>query len=130
MGAMACGSTRSGAAIRRRDPEYLATREDEVIDGRIGALQTMLTQASVFQRRGPRAVVGVGSVVSVDETNGAAGARYRLVRSHEARAYGDVSISAPVGPALPERGTGETVTLSLPDGLTRRMRIASVAPPT
>jgi transcription elongation factor GreA len=111
--------------------EYLATREDEaIIDARIAALQTMLAQASVVQHRGPRGVVGIGSVVSVDETNRAAGARYRLVGSHEAQAPGDVSISSPVGQALVGRRAGDTVTVSLPDGRTRRLRIASVAPPT
>jgi transcription elongation factor GreA len=111
--------------------EYLATREDEaIIDARIAALQTMLTQASVVQHSAPRGVVGIGSVISVDETNTAAGARYRLVGSHEAQAPGEVSISSPVGQALLGRRAGETVPVSLPNGRTRRLRIASVAPPT
>jgi transcription elongation factor GreA len=111
--------------------EYLATREDEaIIDARIAALEAMLAQASVVQHRGHPGVVGIGSLVSVDETDSGAGARYRLVGSHEAQARGDVSISSPVGQALVGRRAGETATVSLPDGRTRRLRIASVAPPT
>jgi transcription elongation factor GreA len=111
--------------------EYLATREDEaIIDARIAALQAVLAQASVVQHRGPRGVVGIGSVVSVDETSNGAGARYRLVGSHEVAAPGDVSITSPVGQALLGRRAGDTVTVSLPDGRARRLRIASVAPPT
>ena len=75
-------------------------------------------------------VVGIGSVVTVDETDNGAGARYRLVGSHEAQEPGDVSISSPVGQALLGRRASETVTVSLPDGRTRRLRIVSVAPPT
>ena len=111
--------------------EYLATREDEaIIDARIAALEAMLAQASVVQHRGQPGVVGIGSVVSVDETNSEAGARYRLVGSHEARAPCDVSVSSPVGQGLLGRRAGETVAVSLPDGRTRSLRIASVAPPT
>lgn len=111
--------------------EYLATREDEaIIDARIAALEAMLARASVVQHRGHPGVVGIGSLVSVDETDSGAGARYRLVGSHEAQARGDVSISSPVGQALVGRRAGETVTVSLPDGRTRGLRIASVAPPT
>jgi transcription elongation GreA/GreB family factor len=111
--------------------EYLATREDEaIIDARIAALETMLAQASVVPHRGHPGVVGIGSVVSVDEPNGGASARYRLVGSHEAQAPGDASISSPVGQALLGRRAGDTVTVRLPDGRTRRLRIASVAPPT
>jgi transcription elongation factor GreA len=111
--------------------DYLATREDEaIIDARIAALEAMLAQASVVQTGGHPGVVGIGSVVIVDDANSGAGARYRLVGSHEAQAPGDVSISSPVGQALLGRRAGETVTVSLPDGRTRRLRIASIAPPT
>ena len=111
--------------------EYLATREDEaIIDARIATLEAMLAQASVVEHRALPGVVGLGSVVTVDETHNGAGARYRLVGSHEAQEPGDVSISSPVGQALLGRRASETVTVSLPDGRTRRLRIVSVAPPT
>jgi transcription elongation factor GreA len=120
-----------GYGDRGGNDEYLATREDEaIIDARIAALEATLAQASVVSHRGHPGVVGIGSVVSVDETNSGAGARYRLVGSHEAQAPGDASISSPVGQALLGRRAGDTVTVSLPDGRTRRLRIASIAPPT
>ena len=74
-------------------------------------------------------VVGIGSVVTVDETDNGGGARYRLVGSHEAQQPGDVSIGSPVGQALLGRGASETVAVSLPDGRVRRLRIVSIAPP-
>ena len=111
--------------------EYLATREDEaIIDARIATLETTLAQASVVEHRARPGVVGIGSVVTVDDTDNGGGARYRLVGSHEAQEPGDVSISSPVGQALQGRRASETVTVSLPDGRTRRLRIVSVAPPT
>jgi transcription elongation factor GreA len=111
--------------------EYLATREDEaIIDARIAALEATLTKASVVQHRGRPGVVGLGSFVIVDDAECGAGVRYRLVGSHEAQAPGDVSISSPVGQALSGRRAGETVAVSLPGGRMRRLRIASIAPPT
>ena len=74
-------------------------------------------------------VVGIGSVVTVDDADNGAGARYRLIGSHEAGAAGDVSVSSPVGQALLGHRASDTVTASLPNGCTRRLRIVSVAPP-
>jgi transcription elongation factor GreA len=111
--------------------EYLATREDETIfDARLAALEALLAQASVVEHRARPGVVGIGSVVTVDDADSGGGARYRLVGSHEAEERGDVSIGSPVGQALLGRRASETVAVSLPDGGTRRLRIASVAPPT
>jgi transcription elongation factor GreA len=110
--------------------EYLATREDEaIIDARIASLEAMLAQASVVKHGGRPGVVGIGSVVNVDEVASGAGARYRLVGSHEAQGPGDVSIGSPVGRALLGRGAGDTVAVALPDGRARALRIASVAQP-
>jgi transcription elongation factor GreA len=107
--------------------EYLATREDEaIIDARIAALETTLAQASVVEERARPGVVGIGSIVTVDQVGSGAGARYQLVGSHEARAPGDVSIGSPVGQALLGRRSGDTVDVALPDGGTRKLRIASV----
>lgn len=111
--------------------EYLATREDEMLlDARIATLEAMLAQASVVEDRARPGVVSVGSVVTVDEVDNGAGARYRLVGSHEVEAPGDVSIGSPVGQALLGRRASETVAVDLPDGRARRLRIVSVAPPT
>jgi transcription elongation factor GreA len=110
--------------------EYLATREDEaIIDARIAALETTLAQASVAEEDARPGVVGIGSIVTVDDVDTGAGARYRLVGSHEARAPGDVSIGSPVGQALLGRGSGDTVAVALPDGRTRELGIASVGQP-
>jgi transcription elongation GreA/GreB family factor len=73
-------------------------------------------------------VVGVGSIVTVDDVGSGAGARYRLVGSHQPRSAGDVSIGSPVGQALLGRRVGDTVVVELPDGRRRELRIASVAP--
>jgi transcription elongation factor GreA len=108
--------------------EYLATREDEaIIDARIAALEATLAQASVVEEHTQPGVAGVGSIVTVDDVGSGAGARYRLVGSHEERAAGDVSIGSPVGQALLGRRVGDTVVVELPDGRRRELRIASVA---
>jgi transcription elongation factor GreA len=109
--------------------ECLATREDEaILDARIAAVEATLAQASVLDERIAPGAVGVGSIVTVGDVNSGAGARYRLVGSHEARSAGDVSIGSPVGQALLGRRAGETVVVDLPDGRARQLRIASVAP--
>jgi transcription elongation factor GreA len=108
--------------------EYLATREDEaIIDARIAALEATLAQASVVEEHARPGVAGVGSIVTVDDAGSGAGARYRLVGSHEPRSAGDVSIGSPVGQALLGRRVGDTVVVELPDGRRRELRIASVA---
>jgi transcription elongation factor GreA len=108
--------------------EYLATREDEaIIDARIAALEATLAQASVVEEHTRPGVVGVGSIVTVDDVASGAGARYRLVGSHEARSAGDVSIGSPVGQALLGHRVGDTVVVDLPDGRIRELRLASVA---
>jgi transcription elongation factor GreA len=110
--------------------EYLATREDEaIIDARIAAIHSTLAQASVVEEHARPGVVGLGSIVTVDDVRNGAGARYRLVGSHEARAPGDVSIGSPVGQALVGRRSGDTVVVALPDGRTRALRIASIGQP-
>jgi transcription elongation factor GreA len=108
--------------------EYRATREDEAILGaRIAALEVTLARASVVEEHAHPGIVGVGSIVTVDDVRSGAGARYRLVGSHEARSVGDVSIGSPVGQALHGRRVGESVVVDLPDGRARELRIASVA---
>ena len=107
--------------------EYHATREDEaIIDARIAALEGTLAQASVVDEHARPGVVGIGSIVTVDDVGNGAGARYRLVGSHEMRAPGDVSIGSPVGQALVGRRSGDVVVVALPDGRTRELRIVSV----
>ena len=107
--------------------EYLATREDEaILDARIAAIHATLARASIVEEHSRPGVVGIGSIVTVDDTASGAGARYRLVGSHEVRASGDVSIGSPVGQALVGRRSGDTVVVALPDGRTRELRIASV----
>jgi transcription elongation factor GreA len=107
--------------------EYLATREDEaILDARIAALETTLAEASVVEEHARPGVVGIGSIVTVDDIGSRAGTRYRMVGSHEVRAPGDASIGSPVGQALLGRRSGDTATVALPDGSTRKMRIASV----
>jgi transcription elongation factor GreA len=117
-----------GYGDRGGNDEYLATREDEaIIDARIAGLEATLAHASVVEEHRRPGVVGLGSIVTVDDVGSGAGARYRLVGSHEARSPGDVSIGSPVGQALLGRRAGDTVVVDLPDGRSRDLRIASVA---
>ena len=78
----------------------------------------------------PPLVVEIGSVVTVDDADSGGGAPYRVVRSHQAEGRGDVSIGSPIGQAPLGRRASETVAVSLPNGRTRRLRIASVAAST
>jgi transcription elongation GreA/GreB family factor len=55
---------------------------------------------------------------------------YESTQTQPRPSVGILLISSPVGQALVGRRAGETATVSLPDGRTRRLRIASVAPPT
>jgi transcription elongation GreA/GreB family factor len=75
-----------------------------------------------------RGVIGIGSMAS--DADNDSGARHRLVSSREVVARGDVTIDWAIGQALLGRRASETVAVVLPDGRTRRLRIACVAAPS
>ena len=95
-----------------------AKRQQGFIAGRIADLQAMLERAQILQEISPGSdVVGMGSKVSVRDSEVADEFHYTLVGSYEADPLNDlISVSSPVGAALLGKKVGESVTVATPGG--------------
>ena len=95
-----------------------AKRQQGFIGGRIADLQAMLERALVVPESVPGSgIVGMGSKVSVRDTEFDDEFTYTLVGSYEADPINDlISVASPVGAALMGKKVGETVTVATPGG--------------
>ena len=114
----------------KENADYAAAREEQsFLEGRIATIETLLRDAVVIQAptAGPEGRVGLGSNVTIEETDGAGETvRYEIVGSTEADpAAGRISNASPVGRALLGRAAGESVVVRTPRG-EARYRIVSI----
>ncbi|MBB6053340.1 transcription elongation factor GreA [Armatimonas rosea] len=95
-----------------------AKRQQGFIGGRIADLQAMLERAMIVPESVPGSgIVGMGSKVSVRDTEFDDEFTYTLVGSYEADPINDlISVASPVGAALMGKKVGETVTVATPGG--------------
>src|SRR6478609_4288714 len=89
----------------------------------------VMAQQATQTRPSPVLLTEVGLRASERELDEMRAAGVVRIGSDEAGAAGDVAVSSPVGLALLGQRASDTVTASLPNGTTRRLRIVSVAPP-
>lgn len=96
-----------------------AKRQQGFIGGRIADLQAMLERAKIVEEAAPGSgIVGMGSKVSVRDTEFEDEFTYTLVGSYEADPANDlISSVSPVGAALMGKRVGESVTVNTPGGL-------------
>lgn len=108
--------------------EYLAVLEDgAVIDAQIARLEELLSRARVVDERVARAgSVAIGSTVVVEDQRSGRVDRYRIIGPLEAGGEGAVSAGSAVGEALLGREPGAVVTVELPRGGARTLRILAV----
>jgi transcription elongation factor GreA len=97
-----------------------AKRQQGFIGGRIADLQAMLERARIVEESVPGSgIVGMGSKVSVRDTEYDDEVTYTLVGSYEADPLKDlISVASPVGAALLGKKVGESVTVTTPGGTT------------
>lgn len=94
-----------------------ARNEQAFVEGRILTLERMLGSAVIIKEEGPRETVGLGSRVTVTETEGQQ-ETYHIVGSAEADpAKGLISNESPLGRALLGRKVGETTEVNAPAGV-------------
>lgn len=107
--------------------EYIfLTQELDSIDRRIRDLKYKLEHAQLIEEAGEKETVTLGSTVVIQE-NGAAPETYTIVGSVEADPdQGCISNESPLGRALLDRGVGEEVVVTSPDGQ-MRFRIVAIA---
>ncbi|WP_395090658.1 transcription elongation factor GreA [Armatimonas sp.] len=95
-----------------------AKRQQGFIGGRIADLQAMLERAIIVPEGVPGSdTVGMGSKVTVRDTEFDDEFTYTLVGSYEADPVNDlISVASPVGAALMGKKVGASVTVSTPGG--------------
>jgi transcription elongation factor GreA len=106
--------------------ELLAVREEQiVVEARIALLEHVIARAVIADPAQRNGIAGIGSTVSLEEIPSGAIKTYRLASAH---AIGGDTISAasPMGQALIGSRAGTIVSLELPNGRSRSVRVVSV----
>ncbi len=105
-----------------------AKNEQAMLESRIATLEDKLRSASVIDQSELNSdVVRVGSVVTVNDEERSKSLTYSIVGSTEADPSANkLSNESPVGQALLGHKRGETVTVALPNGTVRKLKITKI----
>jgi transcription elongation factor GreA len=105
-----------------------AKNEQAMLEARIASVAEKLRMATVIEAGGLSTdVVAVGSVVHVKDEKTGKSARYTIVGSAEAKpAENKLSNESPVGRALLGRKRNETVSVQVPRGPARKLKITKI----
>ena len=105
-----------------------AKNEQAMLEARIASLEEKLRSASVINAAELDSnVVRVGSLVSVKDEGSGKSLKYTIVGSTEANpSENKLSNESPVGKALLGHKKGESVTVQLPSGKARELKITKI----
>jgi transcription elongation factor GreA len=105
-----------------------AKNEQAMLEKQIADLEDQLRNARVIDQRSVDTdVVGVGVTVHVKDQKTEKSTKFRIVGSAEADPAGSkLSNESPVGKALLGRRRGETVTVPVPRGPARKLKITKI----
>ena len=105
-----------------------AKNEQAMLEKQIADLEEQLRSARVIDQRSVDTdVVGVGVTVHVKDQKTEKSTKFRIVGSAEADPSGNkLSNESPVGKALLGRKRGETVTVPVPRGPARKLKITKI----
>ena len=129
--------TRSEVAQRLRDSraygtglnndEYHALREEQmVLEARLARLQDIVAGAvAVDSSQVPDGRVAIGSRVTIEDLATGRRRRYRLGSAHEAFERDVISAASPMGQALMGAAPGTVVSVDLPSGDVRKVRLVA-----
>jgi len=94
-----------------------AKNEQAFVEGEILRLETILSNAQIIEREGPKDVVVLGDKIKVQEKGRKETEIFHLVGAAEANPKeGRISNESPLGKALVGHRVGEKVTVRAPDG--------------
>ena len=94
-----------------------AKNEQAFVEGEILRLETILSNAQIIERDGPKDIVVLGDKVKVQEKGRKETEIFHLVGAAEANPKeGRISNESPLGKALMGHRVGEKVTVRAPDG--------------
>ncbi len=105
-----------------------AKNEQAMLEGRIATIEEQLRSATVVKAEDlTNDVVQVGSVVNVKDQDSGKSDQYTIVGSTEANpAQKKLSNESPVGRALIGHKKNEVVTVQLPNGSARQLKITKI----
>jgi transcription elongation factor GreA len=108
--------------------EYHAVREEQmVLEARIASLEETLARAIVLDAEDAAPGVAViGSSVLIEDLASGALSQYRLASAHHSLGPDTISAASPIGQALIGTVPGTTVTVELPNGRSRTVRLVDV----
>jgi transcription elongation factor GreA len=108
--------------------DYHAVREEQmVLEARIASLEDTLARATVVNtEEAARGVAVVGSTVLIEDLASGGVSQYRLTSAHHSLGPDTISAGSPMGRALVGANPGTTVTVQLPNGRTRSIRLVDV----
>jgi transcription elongation factor GreA len=115
--------------------EYHAVREDQmVLEAQLAALERTIDRATIVDPdEATRGAAVIGSTVLIKDLASGTTGRYQLTSAHRSLAPDAISAASPVGHALIGAIPGATVTVDLPNGRSRTVRLVEVdtdgAPP-
>ena len=102
--------------------------EQHVLETRIATLEEIVDQAwTVDPSALEPGVVAIGTDVEVRDVDSNRCERYRVVGKHEPLRAGELSAASAIGNAVVGRRVGETVSVDLPNGHARRLKVVSAA---
>jgi transcription elongation factor GreA len=108
--------------------EYHAVRKEQlVLEARIASLEDTLARATVVDPDdAARGVAVIGSTVLVEDLASGAVSQYRLTSAHHSLGPDTISAASPTGQKLVGASPGTIVTVQLPNGRTRSIRLVDV----
>jgi transcription elongation factor GreA len=108
--------------------EFHAAREEQlVLEARIASLEETIARAQVVDPRGAHSGMAViGSVVLIEDLDSGAVSQHRLASAHHYLGRDTISAASPVGQALVGATVGTIVTVDLPNGNSRSVRLVQV----
>lgn len=94
-----------------------AKNEQAFVEGEILRLETILSNAQIIERQGPKDIVGLGDKVKVQEKGQRHTEFFTIVGAAEANPKeGRISNESPLGKALMGHRVSDKVTVRAPDG--------------
>ena len=108
--------------------EHNAVREEQmVLEARIASLEDTLARAIVLDAEDAAPGVAViGSTLLIEDLATGALSQHRLASAHHSLGPDTISAASPIGQALIGTVPGTTVTVELPNGRSRSVRLVDV----
>jgi transcription elongation factor GreA len=112
------------------DEHHAVVEEQMVLEARLRSLEATLARARIVEpREVEEGVAVIGSELVIEDLGSGGRHQYRLGGDHETRRPDAISASSPMGQALLGAAPGAIVTVDLPNGGSRRVRLAEVTAP-